>query len=404
MQTVKRETGIGNRRTTGYGPRITENGQLKMNQTLLLPHGAIQLPAFLPDGTQGVVRGVDAQDLRACGVQAVQMNAYHLMQKPGSSTIQALGGLHRMTGWAGPIFTDSGGFQVYSLIRQNPKSGAITDKGATFRVEERKYNLTPEKSVQLQMGYGADVVICLDDCTHVDAPRAEQEQSVARTVAWARRCKLEFTKLAEQKGLTAVTMPKLVAVVQGGGLPDLRRRCAEQLLEIGFDGYGYGGWPLDGEGKLLAEMLGLVRELIPPQFTAHALGVGHPQNVAACVGMGYELFDSTMPTRDARHGRLYTFTSDPARLPQTGDFSRYVYVQDDKHIKRSAPISEFCDCPTCQHYTLGYLHHLYKIGDTLYQRLATLHNLRFMMQLMVGLRGNRNTEKRGGSAARAEGR
>lgn len=357
-----------------------------MNQTLLLPHGVIQLPAFLPDGTQGVVRGVDAQDLRACGVQAVQMNVYHLMQKPGSSTIQALGGLHHMTGWQRPIFTDSGGFQVYSLLRQNAKNGSIGDKGATFRIEGHKFNLTPEKSVQLQMAYGADVVICLDDCTHVDAPLSEQVQSVQRTVAWARRCKAEFERLVAQKGLTAVQKPKLVAVVQGGGLPELRRQCAGQLLEIGFDGYGYGGWPLDSEGKLLTEMLALVRELIPPQFTLHALGVGHPANVAACVAMGYELFDSTMPTKDARHGRLYAFTSDPAHLRQTGEFFRYIYVQDEKHIKRNAPISEFCDCPTCQHYTLGYLHHLYKIGDTLYQRLATLHNLRFMMQLMAGLK------------------
>ena len=362
-----------------------------MNQILQLPHGSIQLPAFLPDGTQGVVRGVDAQDLRACGIQAVQMNAYHLMQKPGSSTIQALGGLHHMAGWNGPIFTDSGGFQVYSLLRQNSKSGSITDKGATFRIEEHKFNLTPEKSVQLQMSYGADVVICFDDCTHVDAPHAEQVQSVQRTVAWARRCKLEFTKLTTQKRLAAHEMPKLVAVVQGGGAPELRRQCAEQLLEIGFDGYGYGGWPLDAEGNLLTEMVGLVRELIPPQFTVHALGVGHPANVAACAAMGYELFDSTMPTRDARHGRLYTFTVDPTQSRLSGDFFRYIYIKDDKHIKRNAPISEFCDCPACQHYTLGYMHHLYKVGDTLYQRLATLHNLRFMMQLMMALRREHTT-------------
>ncbi len=371
-----------------------------MNQTLKLPHGRIQLPAFLPDGTQGVVRGVDAQDLQACGIQAVQMNAYHLMQKPGSSTIQALGGLHRMTGWNGPVFTDSGGFQVYSLIRQNPRSGSITDKGATFRVEERKFNLTPEKSVQLQMGYGADVVICLDDCTHVDAPYGVQGQSVARTVAWARRCKLEFVKLAQQKGLAAEEMPKLVAVVQGGGSAELRRQCAEQLLEIGFDGYGYGGWPLDGEGNLLAEMLALVRTLIPAQFTVHALGVGHPANVVACVEMGYELFDSTMPTRDGRHGRLYSFSVDPAHSRLTGDFFRYLYIKDKKHIKVQGPISEFCDCPACRNYSLGYLHHLYKVGDTLYQRLATLHNLRFMMQLMAGLRGGGSAEMCGGRGGR----
>ncbi|MCA9969862.1 MAG: queuine tRNA-ribosyltransferase family protein [Anaerolineales bacterium] len=357
-----------------------------MNSTLTLPHGAIRLPAFLPDGTQGVVRGVDARDLRGCGIQAVQMNAFHLMQRPGSSTIQALGGLHRMAGWDGPIFTDSGGFQVYSLIRQNPKSGSIGDRGATFRVEGRKFNLTPEKSVQLQMGYGADVVICLDDCTHVDAPAAQQAASVARTVAWARRCKAEFEKLVAQKGLAETAVPKLVAVIQGGGDADLRRQCAAELLAIGFDGYGYGGWPLDADNNLLTEMLALVRELVPPAYTVHALGVGHPANVAACVRMGYELFDSTMPTRDARHGRLYAFTRDPAGGDFGGEFFNYVYPQDKGQIKNGRPVSEFCDCPACRHYSLGYLHHLYKLGDALYTRLATLHNLRFMMQLMAGLR------------------
>ncbi|GAB4279646.1 MAG: tRNA guanosine(34) transglycosylase Tgt [Candidatus Promineifilaceae bacterium] len=360
----------------------------QMITQLTLPHGTIDLPAFLPDGTQGVVRAIDARDIAETGIQAVQMNAYHLMQRPGSSTIQALGGLHRMTGWNGPIFTDSGGFQVYSLIRQNPKSGSIGDKGATFRVEGKKFNLTPEKSVQLQISYGADVVICLDDCTHVDDDMVAQAQSVARTVAWARRCRAEFDRLCEEKGLEGAQRPKLVAVVQGGGSPDLRRQCAEQLLEIGFDGYGYGGWPLDADGNLLTEMLALTRELIPRHFTIHALGVGHPEYVAACAAMGYELFDSTMPTRDARHGRLYAFTVDSAVAQLNGrDWFRYIYPDDKKHIKRNLPVDEHCDCFTCRTYTLGYLHHLYKLGDSLYPRLATIHNLRFMARMMAQLRG-----------------
>ncbi|MBK8987198.1 MAG: queuine tRNA-ribosyltransferase family protein [Chloroflexi bacterium] len=370
-----------------------------MRKTLDLPHGRLQLPTFLPDGTQGVVRSVDAQDLAACGIQAVQMNVFHLMQRPGSSTIQALGGLHQMAGWERPLFTDSGGFQVYSLIRQNPKSGSISDKGAIFHVENHKYNLTPEKSVQLQLSYGSDVVICLDDCTHVDDPADVQAESVRRTVAWARRCKEEFARHVGQKKYDGAARPKLVAVVQGGGSPALRRQCAEQLLEIGFDGYGYGGWPLDAEGRLLRDMLATVRELIPPEYTVHALGVGHPDNVAACVQMGYELFDSTMPTRDARHGRLYAFTQDPTR-PLTAPFFRYFYIKDDKHIKTNRPISPFCDCPVCARYSLGYLHHLFKLNDSLYPRLATMHNLRFMTQLMAGL-GDKVVED-AGSLARQE--
>jgi len=359
---------------------------MDMKKILDLPNGRLQLPAFLPDGTQGVVKSMDAQDVAGSQVQAVQMNVYHLMQRPGSSTVQALGGLHAMSGWKRPIFTDSGGFQVYSLIRQNPKDGSIADKGATFRIEGKKFKFTPEKSIQLQMSYGADVVICLDDCTHVDDSLDVQTASVQRTVAWAKRCRVEFDRLVAERGLLGEAKPKLVAVVQGGGEKDLRRQCAEQLLEIGFDGYGYGGWPLDSENNLLIDVLGWVREFIPREFTIHALGVGHPNNVTACARLGYELFDSTMPTRDARHGRLYTFTVDPIAGRLAGKFFKYIYARDKKHIKTNLPISEFCDCHTCTHYTLGYIHHLYKVNDHLYPRLATIHNLRFMTMMMAALR------------------
>ncbi len=362
---------------------------MNSNLTILpLPHGELTLPAFLPDGTQGVVRAVSADDLEAAGVQAVQMNVYHLMQRPGTSTIQALGGLHRMAGWRGPIFTDSGGFQVYSLIRQNPKSGSITDRGATFRPGgDRKYQLTPEKSIQLQFSYGSDMLICLDDCTGPDDPPAAQAESVRRTIRWAAECKRTYLRLVEQKRLEEGQRPRLMAVIQGGLSRELRQECATALLAIGFDAYGYGGWPLDSEGKLLTEMLATVRELVPREFPVHALGVGHPPSVAACVELSYELFDSTMPTRDARHGRLYTFRRDPAAAPLVGsDWFGYVYPGDDKHVKAGEAISPFCDCPVCRRYSLGYLHHLFKLNDNLYFRLATVHNLRFMTMLMERLR------------------
>jgi queuine tRNA-ribosyltransferase len=355
---------------------------------LQTPHGPLPLPAFLPDGTQGVVRAVSAGDLRAAGVRAVQMNVYHLMQRPGTSTIQSLGGLHRMAGWSGPIFTDSGGFQVYSLIRQNPRSGTITDRGATFNPSgERKFTLTPEKSIQLQFGYGSDMLICLDDCTSPEDPPAAQAASVRRTIRWAKACRQAYDQLVQQKKLAEEQRPRLMGVIQGGLSPDLRRECAEALLEIGFDAFGYGGWPLDARGNLLEDMVGLVRELVPRRFPVHALGVGHPASVAACVRMGYELFDSTMPTRDARHGRLLVFTADPAATRFEGsDWFRYLYPGDDRHVKDANPPSAYCDCPCCAAYSLGYLHHLFKLNDSLYYRLVTVHNLRFMSQLMEGLR------------------
>ncbi len=353
---------------------------------LRLPHGRLRLPAFLPDATQGVVRSLDALDLAACGVQALQTNVFHLMQKPGTSTVQALGGLHAMMGWDGPIVTDSGGFQAYSLIRQDPRFGRLGERGLSFRPEgaARKFQFTPEKSIQLQFRYGADVLICLDDCTHPDDPLPVQEESVRRTIAWARRCRAAFDRLVQEKELPPEARPALFAVIQGGASPELRRHCAQELLAIGFDGYGYGGWPLDGQGSLLADIIAYVRELVPREWPLHALGVGHPAHVATCVRFGYGLLDSVMPTRDARHGRLYTFTA-PAGL--SGDWFSYVHVGDKKNIKAAGPVSPHCDGPCCRRYSLGYLHHLFKLGDGLYQRLATMHNLRFMMQLLGRLEG-----------------
>jgi queuine tRNA-ribosyltransferase len=357
-------------------------------KTLQLPHGQLELPVFVPDATMGVVRSVDSADLERCGVQGVVMNTFHLMQHPGSSTVQALGGLHKMSGWRRPIITDSGGFQVYSLIRQSSKLGSLTNNGLTFRPDgsRRKFTLTPEKSIQLQVSYGADVIVCLDDCTHVDASLETQRESVERTIDWADRCKREFERLVDQKELSKEQRPLLLAVIQGGGSRGLRKRCAEELLAIGFDGFGYGGWPLDGEGDLLADILAYVRQLVPAEFPTHALGVGHPAYVVACARMGYDIFDCSLPTRDARRGRLYAFATDSLPAGEGVDWFSYLYATDDKHIKSDVPISPYCDCPCCTGYSLGYLHHLFDIKDSLAMRLATMHNLRFMTQLMVRLR------------------
>jgi len=347
---------------------------------LQLPHGRLKFPVFLPDATRGVVRAVSASDLESLGIQALVMNTFHLMLKPGASTVISLGSLHQMSGWNRPILTDSGGFQAYSLIRENPKQGSITNKGLIFRQKgsKRKYKLTPEKTIHLQISFGADVVICLDDCTHVDDDPATQADAVDRTIAWAARCRAEFDRLVDERRLVELARPKLFAVVQGGGDKSQRRRCAEALLEIGFDGYGYGGWPLDADYNLLEDMLEYVRELVPAEFPLHALGVGHPEFVAACARMGYQMFDSALPTRDARRGRLYTFTGSEGL---GGAWFRFQYIYDDQHIRATEPVSAFCDCETCTHYSRGYLHHLFKLHDHLFFRLATIHNLRFMRLL-----------------------
>ncbi len=369
------------------GTGLKSHYNSNVTSSLHLQHGDLTLPVYMPDSTQAVVRAVDSIDLEAVKIQSVVMNAFHLMQHPGSMTVQSLGGLHKMSGWNRPIITDSGGFQAYSLIRQNPKYGRLGNDGIIFQPEgsSRKINLTPEKSVQLQVGFGTDVVICLDDCTDVESSRAEQEQSIKRTIAWAKRGRREFDRLMEQKKIPAENRPLIFGVIQGGGEEDLRKECAAALLDIGFDGFGYGGWPIDSAGALLEDIISLTRELVPTQFPMHALGIGHPLNLTACWRLGYGLFDCAMPTRDARHGRLYAFeeryTPEKNSLMTTSNWLDYIYCTDDRFMRDSRPVSEGCDCPVCSRYSRGYLHHLFKIGDSSYQRLATLHNLRFMTRL-----------------------
>jgi len=371
---------------------IVMNKNATREKVLRLMHGEMRLPIYLPDATLGVVRSVDATDVEQAGIEAVVMNVFHLMQKPGTAIIQALGGLHKMAHWPHPIVTDSGGFQAYSLVRQNPKQGKLSDHGIRFKPEgaEREYQLTPEKSVQLQLAYGADIVICLDDCTHTaDAP-AEQEISVRRTIKWAQQCKQEFLLQLKQRkiALDDAPRPLLFGVVQGGADIGLRRRCADALLEIGFDGYGYGGWPLDSNGQLLHELLQATREMIPPEYPMHALGIGSPDSLVACARMGYDIFDCALPTRDARNGRLYVWSADPSApdFSLSGKWHDTLYIDDEKHMRSDRPLSPHCDCATCARYSVGYLRHLRKCGETLYFRLATIHNLRFMAQLIAALR------------------
>ncbi len=358
---------------------------------LSLQSGTLFFPIFLPDATYGMVRAADAEDLERIGTQALVMNTFHLMQRPGSTTIKALGGIHRMSGWNKPIMTDSGGFQAYSLIHNNPKAGSITDQGLTFLPEgsARKILLTPEKSIQLQLSYGADIIVCLDDCTHVDADDSAQRLSVQRTIDWAKRSRKTFDSLLSQKRANPEYKPLLFGVIQGGRSLNLRKECAEALLEIGFDGFGYGGWPLDANSNLLSDILAYTRKLIPMQYPLHALGVGHPENVVACYQMGYPMFDSAMPTRDARHGRLYTFCDLPEHINLNApgkDWLQYLYIQDEKNIKDNRPLVDGCTCPVCQRYSVGYLHHLFKMNDPLFPRLATLHNLGFMNLLLQMMR------------------
>lgn len=359
-----------------------------MAEALATRRGTLAVPTFLPDATRAGVRGVSSEDLRGIGVEGVVVNAFHLLRRPGARVIQAAGGIHRFMDWSGPVLSDSGGFQVWSLIRQDPNRGVIRDNEVIFRepATGERWNLTPERVVGLQFQLGSDILVCLDDCTDADAPEPEQERSVERTVRWARRCREEFERQAAQRGGAA---PRIFAVVQGGGVESLRRQCAVALDEIGFDGYGFGGWPLDADGGLLSEPMRWVADALPPDSPKHALGIGRPDHVVAAFALGYSVFDCALPTRDARHGRLYAFKPGWAlRRPAPGnDFFRAVRIHDAKYRVDHGPVEEGCDCPLCSRHSAAYLHHLFKVGDLSAERLATLHNLRFYVRLFGLLRG-----------------
>jgi queuine tRNA-ribosyltransferase len=350
---------------------------------LATARGNLHLPAFLPDATRGAVRTLGADDVKACGVQGVVVNALHLSSNPGTSVLAALGGIHSFMCWPGPVLSDSGGFQLFSMLSEARKSSSITAKGFHYRpggTGDRKL-LTPRKSVRWQVRLGADIVVCLDHCTHPDAPPAEQRLSVDHTLSWARACREELDRLTDG----GPGRPLLFAVIQGGDDPALRKECAERILEVGFDGYGFGGWPVrDGA---LVDAVGLVSELLPPDQPAWALGIGKPEHVVAAAGMGYGLFDCVIPTRDARHGRLYIFRGAPESLALDGtQFYECIYPRDRKHVRSGEPIEATCDCRCCRTYSRAYLHHLFRIGDPLGRRLATMHNLRFYGRLMSLLR------------------
>jgi queuine tRNA-ribosyltransferase len=354
------------------------------------PHGPIPLPAFFPDATRAVVKSIDAADLEASGVTAVMVNALHVTTQPGADVISKLGGLHGFMGWPGPIVTDSGGYQIYSLLRENSRNGSVSAKGFIYRPggggDKRLF--TPEKSIQQQMRFGADVLFCLDQCTHPDDPSEFHLASVERTLVWARLCKAEFGRRLAQREDDG-PLPLLFAVIQGGNDQDLRRRCAENLLEIGFDGFGFGGWPIGEEGELV-DMVLRVPEMIPRGIPIHGLGIGKPENIVAAYRAGYHTFDSSFPTRAARRRRLMVATRPWAGGGISGkDFYDVLYLEDGKYYRDSRPLDSQCSCLTCRRFSRAYLHHLFRIDDGLANRLATVHNLSFYSRLLAALADER---------------
>jgi len=360
-----------------------------MIDSLNTPHGVLRLPAFLPDATRAVIRSLDSRDIEDCGIEGLTVNTFHLISKPGARVILGQGGIHKFMNWKGHIISDSGGFQLFSLLAKSPKIGSVSRKGFVYRLNkgDDKRILTPEKCIQKQFQFQSDIMVSLDYCTHPEDSYDKQKASVEYTVLWAGKCRSVFDKLVSEKQITTAERPLLFSVVQGGSYSDLRRECAERLIKIGFDGYGYGGWPIV-KGNQLAETLELVSQILPASKPKYAMGIGKPENIVKCVRMGYSLFDCVIPTRDARHRRLYIFSEKPESSALVGaDFYKCLYLLDKKHINDKRPPEEGCDCLCCSSgYSRAYLHHLFQMEDALAYRLATIHNLRFYARLMEAIR------------------
>ncbi len=357
-------------------------------------HGELTFPVFMPDATYGTVSNMSYEDLKSTGIEAIVTNTLHLEQKLGSENLQEFGGFHKLTGWDKPVLTDSGGFQVFSLINRHPSTmNKITDAGCSFRDPSNgNYSfLSPETSQIIQHRIGSDIRVVLDEPVLGDASLSKIKHSVDRTTKWAIRSKkafLELNQLSEQDfNNPKIKRPLLTAVIQGANNFEQRSASLEALKEIGFDAYGLGGiplhtkrsWDYTHEGGFFKELLHFLSENLPKDKLRYALGVGTPDNIGFAVKNGWDLFDTVLPTRNARHGYLYV---------RNGigdlDFDNYsvIRIKKSKYEFDHTPIDDKCSCQTCKTTSRAFLRYLLKIGEGSGYRLASIHNLHFYTEFM----------------------
>ena len=339
---------------------LTTDGPARRGR-LSFARGVVETPAFMPVGTYGTVKGLAPEEVRAIGAQIVLGNTFHLMLRPGHETIRALGGLHRFMNWSGPILTDSGGFQVWSLSGLRK----ITEEGVKFvsPVNGDRIFLSPERSIEVQHALGSDIVMQFDECTPYPATDAQARMSMEMSARWAQRCK-DAMPAGDQA---------LFGIVQGGMYEDLRRVSLDKLQAIGFDGYALGGLSVGETEDERLHVLDAVGPLLPADRPHYLMGVGTPRDLVQAVGRGIDMFDCVMPTRNARNGHLFT-SEGVLRL-------RNARYRDDP-----APLDPACDCVTCQQYSRAYLHHLDRCNEMLGPRLNTIHNLAYYQRVMRRIR------------------
>ncbi|MFA6310035.1 MAG: tRNA guanosine(34) transglycosylase Tgt [Sterolibacterium sp.] len=330
---------------------------------LTLAHGSVDTPAFMPVGTYGAVKAMAPHEIRETGAQILLGNTFHLWLRPGLEVIAAHGGLHRLMGWDGPILTDSGGFQVFSLgaLRK------ISEEGVKFQspVNGDKLFLSPEDSMRIQHTLNSDIVMIFDECTPYPADLHQAGESMRLSLRWAQRSHDEHARLNNANAL--------FGIVQGGMYEDLRDESLAGLTGIGFDGYAIGGLSVGEPKEEMARILAHTAPRLPPERPRYLMGVGTPEDIVFAVAQGIDMFDCVMPTRNARNGWLFT---------RHGD----IKIKNAQYKADTRPLDENCDCLTCRHFTRAYLHHLHRIGAILGARLNTLHNLHYYQTLMRELR------------------
>ena len=330
--------------------------------TLHTAHGEVATPVFMPVGTAGTVKAMTADAVRATGARMVLGNTYHLMLRPGAERVSRLGGLHRMMDWHGPILTDSGGFQVMSLSGLRK----MDEQGVTFQshIDGSKHRLTPERSIEIQRLLGADVTMCLDECTPFPATEKQAADSMRLSMRWAARCRDAFV---EREG------HGLFGIVQGSTYPDLRAESVDALTRIGFEGYAVGGLAV-GEGQeMMFSVLDTTVPLLPADSARYLMGVGTPSDLLGAVRRGIDMFDCVMPTRSGRTGRAYTRRG-------------VLNIRNARHAEDDGPLDPGCSCPACRRHSRAYLHHLFKAGEMLGPMLLTWHNIQYYQDLMAELR------------------
>lgn len=334
-------------------------------------HGTVQTPAFMNVATAGAIKGaVSAFDLKDIGCQVQLCNTYHLHVRPGDKLIKELGGLHKFTGWDGPILTDSGGFQVFSLA----KLRKIREEGVNFNshVDGRKIFMGPEESMQIQSNLGSTIAMAFDECVQNPAPYTYAKASCERTVRWLVRCKAEMQRLNALEG-TINPHQMLFGINQGCTFDDLRIENMKQIAELDLDGYAIGGLAVGEPKEDMYRIISAVEPYMPQNKPRYLMGVGTPGNILEGVSRGVDLFDCVMPSRNARHGQLFTKKG-------------IININNEKYKKDLSPIEEGCNCPTCQHHSRAYIRHLFKAGEMLAMRLCVMHNLYFYNTLMKEIR------------------